>query len=713
VAAQLRQSGQVVYAQPLNRIYTMLEEPNDGDWNYYESGEPMVPLGEYSFRRLWYLDDTLAFEGWSDWPNTWYTAATRPQNSPIIAVIDTGADLTHPDYINSGGTGTDVTQGGQFLNNLGRRFEFGDIVPGAPVDVQGHGTHVTGLALAAGNNGSFGGQGMIGIGYPCRGMILRVFDDNGVGSDADAAAAIYYATDNGADIINLSLGTTNYSQLFQDAVTYANQKGVLVLAAGNESGSGGGPLGPIYPAANTGVVSVTANGPGFLHASDYYAGSGSYLDMAAPGGNLILDYSNIEDPIALLAYIWSTTMTTTNPILENPLVTGYYLNYGYLIGTSMATPMVAGAMGLYYGKFGLDRNDGDARIRAIRALQRSVYGAAGAPKGSWEPSQGFGCLDVFSLLNELDSRDATAGGIEGMVYLNGTATSNVTVRAKRDGSATTFSTTTGADGTYRFDQLPEGKFQVWAAPGGQRKDRRAVVIPGSDAQAIDFWCGTYTGDETAPIVETFEVAAYGTDYIDLRVRAYDTETGIEQIHTQVGTSPGATDVVPPTLMTWESGLMRIPVPAPGLVSGSFYITGKFTNGNGTVTNANAVIHLNTPDFESVFVSQTVPNTVPAGQTFSATLTFKNVGSQTWQSYARQKLVLMAMNPQGNTRWGTAMAVVPPNRRTRPGENLSLQVQFRAPMTLGSHAFQWSLARTGTGGVYPFGAHSSLRSITVN
>src|SRR5256885_4946842 len=106
--------------------------------------------------------------------------------------------------------------------------------------------------------------------------------------------------------IYLSLGSTNFSQLFQDAVTYAFQRGSAVICAGNENGNGGGNLGPIYPAACSGALGVTANAPDYFSADDYYAGYGSYVDIAAPGGDLVAgaDYYIIQ-------YVWSTACRGT------------------------------------------------------------------------------------------------------------------------------------------------------------------------------------------------------------------------------------------------------------------------------------------------------------------------------------------------------------------------------------------------------------------
>jgi hypothetical protein len=394
--------------------------------------------------------------------------------------------------------------------------------------------------VAAGNNGGFQGHGMIGTGYPAKAMILRVFDASGNGSDADAAAAIYWAADKGAAVINLSLGTRNYSQLFQDAVTYAFQKGSLVIAAGNESGNGGGDLGPIYPAACSGVFAVTANGPDFVPAVTNYTGIGSYLSMAAPGGDVVIapDFTWFK-----IQYDFSTTPTYPVALNDLPINPPIVENYSYLVGTSMASPMVAGAATLWYGRFKQNQASGWANIRAAQTLARSAQSVMDAPNGGWEPYQGFGVLDMESLLLQGNPRNATVGSIQGIVYYNGTAIANVPVKAKRLTSPVVYSTTTGPDGTYRFDQLPPWNYTVWAAPFGAYKQRHLNVQAGCDMPGIDLWAGTFTGDTTAPVVAKARAHTVGTNNITVDHFAYDTETGIDKTMIQIGDVQGGNSLL--------------------------------------------------------------------------------------------------------------------------------------------------------------------------
>lgn len=582
----------VICAQPVHKIYPLtLTHPNDPDYSYIETDPNLIITSDGSggsFQRMWNLQDIDAFNGWSVYPGMWLTATRQPGKRPIVAIIDTGVDSVHPDFINAGGTGTDVSQGGQLMKSASHQFHLGQMDPNGSIDdTNGHGTHVAGICLAAGNNGPFSktaNNGVVGVGYNARAMILRVFDSSGNGSDADAAAAMYWAADHGADIISMSLGTTSFSQLFQDATTYAFQKGCCVFAAGNESSNGGGNLGPIYPAACSGAFAVTAAGPGGIPAQNY-AGTGNYIQVAAPGGEVVTapDFSSVT-----IQYVWSTAMETQGDLYAQTHATGtppyYDLNYAYLVGTSMACPHVSGAAALYEGRFALSQTYGFANVMTYRAIALSAQSNLGAPNGTWEPTQGYGELDVHQLVLGANTRSATVGSIDGILYYNGTPVANVAVKAKI--GPTTFSTTTAADGTYRFDQLPPGIAGMSAAPFGAVKLKKAIVRAGSDTPGVDFWCGTYTADKTPPVI--YRLVPYGAHTatrLNLYFWAYDTETGVDKVMLKVGTTAGAQDVWPNQEVLTDNGRFSLPMNIP--LGKTYYVTVTCTNGAG-LTSAKTI-----------------------------------------------------------------------------------------------------------------------------
>ena len=212
-------------------------------------------------------------------------------SSIVVAVVDSGVELTHPDLAGK------VDNGKDFANDD----------PDAS-DVHGHGTHVAGI-VAAGTNNS---QGVAGIGYDSRVLAVKVLKDDNTGLYSHIIAGIVYAADQGAQIINLSLGGTAPSQAMEDAVNYAWGKGALVVAA---AGNFTEPT-VAYPAAYDNVIAVAAtNSTDGLYAQ---SNSGAMIDVAAPGQQ-----------------IYSTYLT-------EKVASGYASSSG----TSMAAPHVSGVAAL-------------------------------------------------------------------------------------------------------------------------------------------------------------------------------------------------------------------------------------------------------------------------------------------------------------------------------------------------------------------------------
>jgi hypothetical protein len=201
-----------------------------------------------------------------------------------VAIIDTGIQLDHPDLQGN------IVSGYDFVNDNDNAM-----------DDHGHGTHVAGIVAALQNQ-----TGIIGSSHSARLMPLKVLNSTGSGYVSDVAKGIYWATDNGARIINMSLGTTVDSDVLKKAVNYAANKGVLMTgAAGNDSGA---PCS--YPAAYGAVICVVATDSSNKLASFSNIGG----ELAAPGA------SN-----------YSTFLGST---------------YRYLSGTSMASPHVAGSLAI-------------------------------------------------------------------------------------------------------------------------------------------------------------------------------------------------------------------------------------------------------------------------------------------------------------------------------------------------------------------------------
>ena len=210
-------------------------------------------------------DDLLYREGWNQrahlgivrLPSAW--DAAKGSESVRIAVLDTGVDLDHPDLAPVLGEGFDAVEG-----------------DGVPDDDDGHGTFVAGVAAAATNND----RGVAGAAWRATVMPVKVLGADGYGTDADIAEGITWATDHGADVINLSFDGPEDGDVLRAAVGYARAHDVVVVAAaGNE-----GREAPSYPAAYEGVLAVSATSS----SGDvtWYSNRGDWVDVAAPGHDL-------------------------------------------------------------------------------------------------------------------------------------------------------------------------------------------------------------------------------------------------------------------------------------------------------------------------------------------------------------------------------------------------------------------------------------------
>lgn len=217
-----------------------------------------------------------------------------------VAVLDSGIDASHPDLSGKIDLSQDFTGSG------------------TTDDMYGHGTHVSGIVAANTNNA----MGISGTCPSCHLLNGKVLDNNGSGAYSWIANGIVWATDNGAKVINLSLGGSAGSLTLQNAINYALSHNVVVVAAAGNSGTGA----PLYPAAYANVVSVAATNNVDQKAS--FSNYGANVSVAAPGES-----------------IYSTFPTHTFALKTQY---GMSNNYDFGSGTSMATPMASGVAGLIW-----------------------------------------------------------------------------------------------------------------------------------------------------------------------------------------------------------------------------------------------------------------------------------------------------------------------------------------------------------------------------
>lgn len=284
IAEEYKKLSNIEYAEP-NYIYYISTLPNDVDYAQQWAHQNM--------------ESELAWD-------------IETGNSGItIAVIDTGVEWNHPDLAANIWNNSDEIINGIDDDNNGfiddiRGWDFVNN-DANPIDDEGHGTHVSGIAAAVSNNSI----GVAGMCWNCRIMPVKSLDSSGQGSSEDAADAIIYAANNSANILSMSFVGYTYSNLIKDALDYAYSKGVvLIAAAGNENADN-----LSYPAGYDNVISVSAINN--TNSKAYFSNYGGWVDIAAPGVDILSTYHGL--------YIRET-------------------------GTSMAAPYVSGVAALLLSK---------------------------------------------------------------------------------------------------------------------------------------------------------------------------------------------------------------------------------------------------------------------------------------------------------------------------------------------------------------------------
>ena len=262
--------------------------------------------------RQWGLENVRAQAAWE-------LARISPVRAKI-AILDTGVNGNHQDLRGK------VIHHANFSNSS------------TVDDVHGHGTHVAGIAAALTNNGN----GIAGISYNSAGIMnIKVLGDTGGGTYSNVAKGIIYAADQGADIINMSLGTAIGNETLRNAVNYAHNKGVLLVgAAGNSSSNISH-----YPAAYPQVLAVAATNQDNELAP--FSNYGYWVDVAAPGLDILSTFpEESEEQMGA---------------------------YGVASGTSQAAPFISGLAGLIKATNPRLLN---SQIRTIiqRASNQSVLG---------------------------------------------------------------------------------------------------------------------------------------------------------------------------------------------------------------------------------------------------------------------------------------------------------------------------------------------------
>lgn len=276
----------VAYAQPNYRYAAAAVEPPDDSF----------------FSELWGLSDPAPEDPGLSALEAWETTEGGGQ---VIAILDTGVDLTHPDLLDNLWENPAPDPVDEDLHG----FDFVDD-DGDPDDYAFHGTHVAGTAAAVADNT----QGIAGVAPAAEIMAVRVLNGDGTGSTAEIVAGVGYAADHGADVINMSLGgpAGPGDQIMADAIEAAGDEAgaVVVVAAGNDGANvKAKPESPcVLPAANLICVAALNRSGTLASFSNYGVES---VDLAAPGASILSskpDYGPpvFEDGFELEPSPWST-----------------------------------------------------------------------------------------------------------------------------------------------------------------------------------------------------------------------------------------------------------------------------------------------------------------------------------------------------------------------------------------------------------------------
>lgn len=324
-----------------------------------ETGDPLAV-------KQWGLDQVRATQAWP----------TSTGAGAVVAVVDSGVDLDHPDL-----AGQLLQQGKTFLECGNNGCGNGDWESGPNArraSKSTHGTHVTGIVAAATGNG----LGVAGVARDAKILPVKVLDEEG-GTFEDIALGIRYAADQGADVINLSLGAIPGAQALtitglitdtQEAIAYARGKGSLVVAAaGNDFQV------PLCgtPAFDSGALCVTATDRREAPAAYSNMGINQELQaVAGPGGSLL--------PIC------GEDVLSTVPVgTGRSEVCGNGKDYDEYAGTSMATPHVAGVAALLAAQ----GRDDDAILAVLLTTSRQPITGT---RGVYTPSYGYGIVDAVA-----------------------------------------------------------------------------------------------------------------------------------------------------------------------------------------------------------------------------------------------------------------------------------------------------------------------------
>ena len=369
VLAAYNKDPSIEYAE-LNYIVSICKSPDDPlyplQWSLNNTGQDYPASGKYGYPPGTPDSDIDAPQAWD---------VHTGSSEVIIAVVDTGVDVNHRDlqgniWINSGEIPDNHVDddGNEYIDDIyGYDFLNND---NDPNDDNGHGTHCSGTIAAGGNNG----LDIAGVCWNAKIMALKFLDENGEGFFSDAVTAIYYAAENGVDVISNSWGGPYPSEMMEEVIEYAQSQGVIMAAAAGNNNYAY----PHYPAFYENMIAVAATDSDDKRAP--FSNYGGWVDIAAPG----VDVLSLRASQTSIGTIYDDYTTTAS-------------------GTSMACPHAAAIIALIIS------NHPDASTGVITERLFKTTNDISAQNPGYDGMLGTGRVNAYKAVRD---------GFEGIVTLD-------------------------------------------------------------------------------------------------------------------------------------------------------------------------------------------------------------------------------------------------------------------------------------------------------
>ena len=675
--------------------------------------DPSFGLGQWGLRR-------------AQVDRAWDVA--RGSAAITVATIDTGVDASHPDLAGALLPGTTFVSSPSSGCTLGTTY-----------DDNGHGTHVAGIVGANGNNA----QGIAGVAFGVRILPVKALDCQGTGLLSDVASGITWAADQGARVINISLGSDSDSPTLHDAIRYAVSRNVLVVAA---AGNCGDPsrtypnatcpsLNVVeYPGAYPEVLAVAATDPNDAHAA--FSNTGAYVGISAPGVTIL---STVPT--------YPTTLSRASGVM----------NYAAFRGTSQASPLVAGVAALVLsrepgltvsqvidrlkttaddlGAVGIDPVFGAGRVNALRAVTASstvTYGAAyDSSAVPTRATAGTPFTATVSVTNRSSFAWSAGGTNPVRLAYHWSDTAGNTVLWDGQRSALPADVAIGAPASVRATILPPSIPGTYLLRMDLVREGLAWFSgQGVPTANITVAVNNGLGATYAPVAGTASTFTFGPNAYSVTVTNSGTRTwsafGSTPVHlsyhwlTAAGTMvvwDGARASLPSDIPAGQSATIALPVTAPS-AAGSYLLRLDLVeegvawfSGQGVPTR-DVPINVSSGFAATITPNAQLPVLLPGGRT-AIPITLRNDGVATWPAGGTTPVhiaVHLADTFGATVRWDGERTLLPSD--VAPGQTVTTTAIVAAPLAAGSYLARIDLVREGVAWFSGYGVRTADLPLTI-